>query len=304
MTRPALARYALAFFAVVPALALVAALWPTLGRSPTLLAVGLVLLGAIALLVSALRRAQDELERRTAAAERRQESLRALVEVTRRLTRGLDPSVVLGGISEAAAAVLGGEAAFRLVEGEFLVRTGATTGAEAVMPRERLRIGESLSGRVAATGEPIVSADIAADDRIIPEQRATLRDDRVGALLCVPIRVGSRILGTLNVYRERGHRFDDDAIALARSLADQAGIALENARIYPFLFAMELPDLVQTVFHDMSAALALAPADASHETLVQLARERAALARVAWNPYLYNPLLTAHARRGLRRHSA
>ena len=232
MTRPALARYALAFSAVVPALALVAALWPTLVRSPTLLAVVLVLLGAIALLVSALRRAQDELERRTAAAERRQESLRALVEVTRRLTRGLDPSVVLGGISEAAAAVLGGEAAFRLVEGEFLVRTGATTGAEAVMPRERLRIGESLSGRVAATGEPIVSADIAADDRIIPEHRATLRDDRVGALLCVPIRVGSRILGTLNVYRERGHRFDDDAIALARSLADQAGIALENARLF------------------------------------------------------------------------
>jgi len=73
-------------------------------------------------------------------------------------------------------------------------------------------------------------------------------------------------------------------------LIDPVGIRVEGW-IYPFLFAMELPDLVQTVFHDMSAALALAPADASHETLVQLARERAALARVAWNPYLYNPLL-------------
>lgn len=82
-------------------------------------------------------------------------------------------------------------------------------------------------------------------------------------------------------------------------LIDPVGIKVDGW-IYPFLFAMELPELVQTVFHDMSAALALAPPDASAETMVQLARERAALARVGWNPYLYNPLL----RRRLPRISA
>jgi len=73
-------------------------------------------------------------------------------------------------------------------------------------------------------------------------------------------------------------------------LIDPVGIRVDGW-IYPFLFAMELPQLVATVFHDPMNALALAPADLGVDTLVELSRERAALARVAWNPYLYNPLL-------------
>src|SRR5262249_23978990 len=42
----------------------------------------------------------------------------------------------------------------------------------------------------------------------------------------------TRILGVLNVFRERGHRFDKDALALATNLAEQAGVAIENARLY------------------------------------------------------------------------
>ena len=164
--------------------------------------------------------------------EARRRDLGALVAVTQRVTRGLDLHAILGGIAEAAAEVFHGEAGFRLIEGEFLVRVGVTPGAQAAMARERLRMGESISGRVAATGEPIVSADSAADSRLIPEHRARIRPDRTGAQMCVPIRVGSRILGTLNVYRERGHRFADDALALATNLAEQAGIAIENARLF------------------------------------------------------------------------
>ena len=73
-------------------------------------------------------------------------------------------------------------------------------------------------------------------------------------------------------------------------LIDPVGIKVEGW-IYPFLFGMELPQLVSTVFHNPVAALALAPKDQSVDTLVELYRQSAALARVAWNPYLYNPLL-------------
>ena len=73
-------------------------------------------------------------------------------------------------------------------------------------------------------------------------------------------------------------------------LIDPVGIKVDGW-IYPFLFGMELPELVTTVFHRMEAALALAPPDESVDTLAQLYRQNAALARVAWNPYLYNPLL-------------
>ena len=75
------------------------------------------------------------------------------------------------------------------------------------------------------------------------------------------------------------------------TLIDPVGIKVEGW-IYPFLFAMELPELVQTVFHDPMAAMALAPRDMTTvDGLAEIYRERAALARVAWNPYLYDPLL-------------
>jgi pimeloyl-ACP methyl ester carboxylesterase len=75
------------------------------------------------------------------------------------------------------------------------------------------------------------------------------------------------------------------------TLIGSVGIKVEGW-IYPFLFAMELPQLVGTIFHDPTNALALAPRDmTSIDGLAELYRERTALARVAWNPYLYDPLL-------------
>jgi pimeloyl-ACP methyl ester carboxylesterase len=73
-------------------------------------------------------------------------------------------------------------------------------------------------------------------------------------------------------------------------LIDPVGIKVDGW-IYPFLFGMDIPELVSTVFHDPSAAVALLPRDHGVDTMIELARERAAIARVSWNPHLYNPLL-------------
>ena len=73
-------------------------------------------------------------------------------------------------------------------------------------------------------------------------------------------------------------------------LIDPVGIKVEGW-IYPFIFGMELPQIVATVFHRPEAAMALAPKDQSVDTLVELYRQNAAMARVAWNPYLYDPRL-------------
>jgi pimeloyl-ACP methyl ester carboxylesterase len=73
-------------------------------------------------------------------------------------------------------------------------------------------------------------------------------------------------------------------------LIDPIGIKIDGW-IYPFLFGMELPELVGTIFHNPMAALALAPKDQSVDTLLELYRQNTAVARVAWNPYLYNPWL-------------
>ena len=74
------------------------------------------------------------------------------------------------------------------------------------------------------------------------------------------------------------------------TLIDPVGIKVDGW-IYPFLFGMDVPEIVATVFHNPMAALALAPPDQSPETLALQYRQGTAIARVSWNPYLYNPLL-------------
>jgi PAS domain S-box-containing protein len=160
-----------------------------------------------------------------------EERLRLLLEVTQRLTAGLALKTVLSAIAEAAAVVFKGEVLFRVVDGDELVLMGGTAVARKRVLKERLRIGESLSGQVAATGEPLILADSLADTRLIPEHRAYVLPKGM-AMMCVPIRSGSTVLATLAIYRERGYRFGRKDLAHARTLAEHAAVAIKNARLY------------------------------------------------------------------------
>ena len=93
------------------------------------------------------------------------------------------------------------------------------------MASERIHIGESISGRVAESGQAIITADSATNALTLPAHRLSVRADRTGALMCVPIKVESRLLGTLHIFRERGYHFNAEALRIAMSLADQAAIA-------------------------------------------------------------------------------
>jgi GAF domain-containing protein/CheY-like chemotaxis protein/CHASE1-domain containing sensor protein/HPt (histidine-containing phosphotransfer) domain-containing protein/anti-sigma regulatory factor (Ser/Thr protein kinase) len=190
--------------------------------------------------------------------ESQRKGFEALVDVAQRLTRGLDLDTVLESVVAAVATVFGGHAGVRLIEGEHLVRKACTPLAQSIMMRERLALGESLSGLVAVRDEPMVTQDSAADARVLPEHRALVRAAGAGAQICVPIRHSGRVLGTLNIYRERGYRFDAAAVRLATSLADQAGIAIANARLFAEAEARRREEeIVAAVARDVNASLEL-----------------------------------------------
>jgi signal transduction histidine kinase/ActR/RegA family two-component response regulator len=164
--------------------------------------------------------------------ENHRRRLMTLVDVTQRLTRGLDLATVLQTIVEAAALVFEGEASLRLLDGNTLVRVAATPGSLASIVWPQVPLGQSLCGHVARSGQPLIVTDMATDPRLFPDVRAALRVAWLKALLCVPVQVGGRVLGTLQVYRERDYLFGQDDLTLATSLADQAAIAMENARLF------------------------------------------------------------------------
>jgi K+-sensing histidine kinase KdpD len=96
-------------------------------------------------------------------------------------------------------------------------------------PGTPLRLGrDGIVGWVAATGDALLANDVRREPRFLAYPG--LPD--TAAEVAVPIRSGERIAGVLDVQSERRNAFDDLDVATLQTLADQVGIALENARLF------------------------------------------------------------------------
>ena len=165
-------------------------------------------------------------------AGRNQHRLEVLNDVSRRLAAVHDPEEVLTVIVNEAARLVGAEAAgLRLLEGDDLVVGARTESAAGVMARPRLRIGESLSGLVVATGQPLVVEDLAEDTRHDPAHKRGALERGFRGFVGVPLRARERTVGTLNVFTKGARHFLPDEVALLSALADQASLAIEKARL-------------------------------------------------------------------------
>lgn len=101
---------------------------------------------------------------------------------------------------------------------------------------DRLPLGEGLSGRVAATGDPIVVESLKDDPRLT---RMAARSEGFNGFASVPLRSNFKTYGTLNVYTHEARRFSEEDVQLLTSMASQIGLSVANARLYLDLKASE-----------------------------------------------------------------
>ncbi|CAA9547090.1 MAG: hypothetical protein AVDCRST_MAG88-497 [uncultured Thermomicrobiales bacterium] len=93
----------------------------------------------------------------------------------------------------------------------------------------RLPLDGSFSGAAIRAGGPIVSEDARKDPRGFAP---ALHRARVNAVLTVPLQTRERTVGALSVHDPRGGRFDPRDIAITTLFAQQAAVAIENARLH------------------------------------------------------------------------
>ena len=115
--------------------------------------------------------------------------------------------------------------------GEFVVIREATGEAGAQLKRAAHKLGigsKSIVGFVAGKGEPLIVNDTSRDATYQPHP--LLPETRAEASL--PLKVGDRIVGVLDVQSKQTYAFSEDNLRTLQILADQLAIAVVNTELF------------------------------------------------------------------------
>ncbi|GHG50118.1 helix-turn-helix domain-containing protein [Streptomyces griseocarneus] len=215
-------------------------------------------------------RVRAELEDR----RRREAELAALFATAHDLAGLRDIDAVLQAIVRRARALLGTDAAYLTLNdpaaGDTYMRV--TDGSVSARFQElRLGMGEGLGGLVAQTARPYAT-DAYLDDPRFRHTRiidAGVRDEGLVAILGVPLRLGSGVIGVLFAADRRSRVFDRRQIALLASFAAHAAVAIDTANLLAETrSALAELEAANEIVRDRSAAVERA-ADV-HDRLTEL----------------------------------
>jgi len=175
-----------------------------------------------------IRQLNEELERRVADRTR---DLSLLYEVTLVASEALDLQTMLEhSLDRMLTAINRPIAAIHLLDTkQKLLRLAVWRGIPAAILShiETLPFDPLLPDWRLGQGEPVLIPDLAADPRL-PE--FGLKLDQF-AYLGVPMRARGQVMGVLSLIGDETHQFNAEEVALLASVADQVGVAIENARL-------------------------------------------------------------------------
>jgi serine/threonine-protein kinase PknK len=153
-----------------------------------------------------------------------------LFQIIRRLASERDLDRLLERIIESAVDLSGAErGSVLLVDAAGHLMPQITRARPALQDEAHELFSRSIAEAVLIDGEPIVTVDAVADGRLqsyVSVHRLMLR-----SVACLPIRGYTGTVGVLYLEHRRSRgRFSESTVELLGSFADQAAIALENAR--------------------------------------------------------------------------
>ncbi|MCO5185431.1 MAG: GAF domain-containing protein [Anaerolineae bacterium] len=167
------------------------------------------------------------------AEQRRAEQFRVITEVGQHITSILDIDDLLVQIVRLVQQSFGFyHVGIGLIDGdEFVYKVGAGPlwdDPDFEFSPARFKLGaEGIGSYVADSGQPLLIPDVLRESRYVAMQGSSTRSE-----LTVPIKAKGAVLGVLDAQSDRLNAFDKSDVTVLQTLALQAGIAIENARLY------------------------------------------------------------------------
>lgn len=160
--------------------------------------------------------------------------LKALIDIGQELASTIELEELLNRILKISREVFHFEnAIIRLFEADRgLLVTAASYGYAEEAIRPEIRVGQGVMGKVAQSGRPILVTDVAT----LPDYVPGISNAR--SELAVPMLAREKVIGVFNVESPRPDAFREEDIVPLMTMAGQAAIAIENARLYDNLRAV------------------------------------------------------------------
>jgi phosphoserine phosphatase RsbU/P len=173
------------------------------------------------------------------AETRRSHQLQMLTEIGQTATSILDPSTLLARIPPMIQRNFGyGVAKIGLLEDDEVVYASAAQfiAGSPRPPDMRIRVSRNgmpvgIVGLAAYTGQMVLVPNVFEDDRW-SDVADSLSGPHISSVLVIPMAARDRVLGVLHFESERTDAFSAADVTILQSLANQLGVALDNARLY------------------------------------------------------------------------
>jgi len=167
--------------------------------------------------------------------QKRYRELDLLRQTSQALTATLDIGELLEKVMHLTANVLAAATASLLLldeSGQELSSVISHGPQRHLLYKQRVSIQEGVVGWVARNNQPAIVNNVETDPRF-SRQIDTRTGFLTASIAAVPLTLKGKVIGVLEALnKQTGSGFDDDDLRLMASMATQAAIALENARLY------------------------------------------------------------------------
>lgn len=112
---------------------------------------------------------------------------------------------------------------------ELVMRARAGQFSDLFPPNHRIKLGSGMVGYVAQTAQRLLANDVHSEPHytnFYPDRLPTASE------ISLPLRIGERILGVMDVQSPEKNAFSDADVAVLEILADQVSVAIENSHLY------------------------------------------------------------------------
>ncbi len=92
-----------------------------------------------------------------------------------------------------------------------------------------LRIGEGIAGKAAGEKRAISIYNVTQEKEY--KYKDIARKNGLVSLLCVPLMVKGRVIGVINLYTSKPHKFTKNEVNMLTAVANQAAMVIENTEL-------------------------------------------------------------------------